>query len=150
MAKNVKQAVLPLALEAAHSCGVDIWDVEFVREGGNYILRLYIDSPDGVSIDDCEAVSRAIDPLLDEADPIEQSYMLEVSSPGIFREVKTEEHYAASLGMPLKLKLYTQLDGSKELVGILEAFDGETVTIGGKEVPRSNIASARWHEELDF
>lgn len=150
MAKNVKQAVLPLALEAASSCGVDIWDVEFVREGGNYILRLYIDSPDGVSIDDCEAVSRAIDPLLDEADPIEQSYMLEVSSPGIFREVKTDEHYAASVGITLKLKLYTQFEGSKELIGELEAFDGETVTVSGKTLPRSNVASARWHEDINF
>lgn len=150
MAKNIRQAVLPLALKAAEDCGVGIWDIEFVREGSNYVLRLYIDSPDGVSIDDCEAVSRAIDPLLDEADPIEQSYMLEVSSPGIFREVKTEEHYAASIGITLKLKLYTQLDGSKELIGELEAFDGETVTVGGKTLPRSNVASARWHEDINF
>lgn len=150
MAKNIRQAVLPLALKAAEDCGVEIWDVEFVREGAGYVLRLYIDSPDGVSIDDCEAVSRAIDPLLDEADPIEQSYMLEVSSPGIFREVKTPEHYAASLGMLLKLKLYTQLDGSKELIGELEAFDGETLTVGGRVIPRSNVASARWHEDINF
>ena len=150
MAKNIKQTVLPLAQRAAAECGVELWDLEFVREGGEYFLRLYIDSPDGVGIDDCEAVSRAIDPMLDEADPIEQSYNLEVSSPGIFRELKTPEHCAASLGMPVRAKLYTALNGSKELTGTLDAFDDESFTIGGVTVPKTSVGSLRRHEELEF
>ena len=147
---NIKEKVLPLARKAAADCGVELWDLEFVREGGEYYLRLYIDSPEGVGIDDCEAVSRAIDPMLDEADPIEQPYNLEVSSPGIFRELKTPEHYAASLGMNVRAKLYTALNGGKELIGTLDSFDADGFVIGGVAVPKSAVASLRRHEELEF
>ena len=147
---SIKEKVLPLARKAAADCGVELWDLEFVREGGEYFLRLYIDSPDGVGIDDCEAVSRAIDPMLDEADPIEQSYNLEVSSPGIFRELKTPEHYAASVGMNVRAKLYTAVNGSKELIGTLDSFDADGFVIGGTALPKSAVASLRWHEELEF
>jgi len=147
---NIREKVLPLAQKAAADCGVELWDLEFVREGGEYFLRLYIDSPDGVGIDDCEAVSRAIDPMLDEADPIEQSYNLEVSSPGIFRELKTPEHYAASVGMNVRAKLYTALGGSKELTGTLDSFGEDGFVIGGVAVPKSAVASLRRHEEIEF
>ncbi|MBQ9557073.1 MAG: ribosome maturation factor RimP [Clostridia bacterium] len=147
---SIKEKVLPLARKAAADCGVELWDLEFVREGGEYFLRLYIDSPEGVGIDDCEAVSRAIDPMLDEADPIEQSYNLEVSSPGIFRELKTPEHYAASVGMKVRARLYTAVGGSKELIGTLDSFDSDGFVIGGVALPKSAVASLRRHEELDF
>ena len=150
MAKNIRQTVLPIALKAVGDCGVELWDLEFVREGGEYYLRLYIDSPEGVGIEDCEAVSRAIDPMLDEIDPIEQAYNLEVSSPGIFREVRTDEHLAASLGVQVRVKLYKAMNGGKELTGELTAYDDESITVGETVIPRSNLASVRWHEELEF
>ena len=151
---NIKQTVLPLAQEAAEMCDVSLWDLEFVKEGSEYYLRLYIDSENGITIDDCERVSRTIDPMLDEADPIEQAYNLEVSSSGVFREVKTNEHYNLSIGQMMLFKLYTQLNGSKELYGILKSFDDNQVTIEVNDtdvsVERKNIASARWHEDISF
>lgn len=151
---NIKQTVLPLAQKAAELCGVSLWDLEFVKEGSEYYLRLYIDSDEGITIDDCERVSRTIDPMLDEADPIEQAYNLEVSSSGIFREVKTEEHYALSIEQMMHFKLYTQVNGSKEITGTLLKYDEGSVVIesNGNEVTldKKNIASARWHEEISF
>lgn len=151
---NIKQTVLPLALKAAEICNVSLWDLEFVKEGSEYYLRLYIDSEEGITIDDCERVSRTIDPMLDEADPIDQAYNLEVSSSGVFREVRTEEHYALSVGKLMMFKLYTQINGSKEICGVLLCSDNDKVVIdvSGTEVSveKKSIASARWHEEISF
>lgn len=109
--------------------GCSLWDVEYVREGGEWFLRVYIDRPEGVDIDDCEAVSRAMDPILDERDPIPESYHFEVCSAGLERTLKTPAHFAACMGEDVLVKLYKPLDGAKEFAGTLTAYDGAAVTI---------------------
>lgn len=129
MANNTVQKVRELIAPKAAELGYDLWDVEFVREGANNILRITIDNDGGITIDDCEAMHRAIDPLLDEADPISQAYFLEVSSPGLGRQIKNAGQAERCLGKEVRVKLYgTGADGKKEYTGILESF-GETVTV---------------------
>ena len=114
-----------LARPVVEACGCTLWDVEYIKEAGSWYLRLYIDKEDGVSIDDCEAVSRGVDPLLDEADPIQQAYILEVSSPGIERELKNRDHVMMCLGDTVEIRLYAVQHGAKvhrgTLVGMTEA-----------------------------
>ncbi len=129
MAKNtsVAQTVRALAEPVAESIGCWVWDVEFVKEGARRILRITIDSEEGITIDDCEKMHRAIDPILDEADPIEEQYYLEVSSPGVERELKTEEHVMACEGWDVEVRLYAPLNGAKTYRGVLLELgeDGE-------------------------
>ena len=115
--------------------GVRIYDVEYVKEGSDWYLRAYIDKDGGVTIEDCEAVSRAYSEKLDEADLIKDAYILEVSSPGLGRQLKKDRHFANSIGEEVELKLFEAMDGEKEFTGILTAFDKDTVTIRaeGKE-----------------
>ena len=117
--------------------GCTVWDVEFVKEAGVRVLRLYIDKPEGVSINDCEAVSRAVDPLLDEADPIQESYTFEVSSAGADRVLRLPEHFAAFLGSEVELKLYGPQEGRKAWVGMLEQYENGDVTIAEAGGPRT-------------
>ncbi len=114
----------------AEAQGVTVYDVEFVKEAGERYLRAYIDKkPGGVTIDDCEAVSRAYSDALDEADFIPEAYILEVSSPGLGRQLKKDRHLAYSIGEEVEIKTYKEVDGSRLFVGILTAFDKDTVTI---------------------
>lgn len=121
MAKGngVADIVRALAEPVAESIGCWLWDVEYVKEGARRVLRITIDSEEGVNIEDCEKMHRAMDPILDEADPIEEAYYLEVSSPGIERELKTEEHIMACEGWDVEVKLYAPRDGSKLFRGVL-------------------------------
>ena len=126
--KNIAGAVRAIAEPIAEELGYFIWDVEFVKEGARKILRITIDSEEGITIEDCEKFHRAIDPKLDEADPIEDAYYLEVSSPGIERELKNEMHIAACEGWQVEVKLYAPLDGSKLFRGeLLECPEGSVV-----------------------
>ena len=112
--------------------GIEIYDVEYVKEGSDYYLRAYIDKPEGVNINDCEAVSRAFSDALDEADPIEEAYILEVSSPGLGRTLKKDRHLEKSIGEEVEIKLFKAVDAKtkqKEFSGILESFDEKTITI---------------------
>ena len=109
--------------------GYDIWDITYSKVGADYHLEITIDSDEGINIDDCERVHRAIDPILDEIDPIEDFYYLEVSSPGIERELKTDEHIELSIGQRVLCKLFTAKDGRKSITGILAAQDKESVTV---------------------
>ena len=127
--KNIAAVVTELITPTVDELGYDLWDVEYVKEGARWFLRITIDSENGVDIDDCEKVHRAIDPLLDEADPIENSYYLEVSSPGIERELRTEAHLLASLGEKVEVRLYAPIDGAKTFVGVLEAYENGTLSI---------------------
>ncbi len=104
--KKITEIVRTLLSPTADAMGYELWDVEYVREGARQILRLTIDKEDGITIDDCEAFHRAADPLLDEADPIEVAYYLEVSSPGIERELKCDAHIAAMVGWEVEVRLY--------------------------------------------
>ena len=124
---NIAQTVRALAEPVAEALGYFLWDVEFVKEGARRILRLTIDteSDEGITIDDCEKMHRAIDPVLDEADPIEEAYYLEVSSPGLERELRTDEHIRACEGWEVEVRLFAPIDGSKVFVGFLGALDEE-------------------------
>ena len=126
---KITDAVTALAVPAAEALGLEIWDVEYVREAGQWFLRVYIDKEGGVSIQDCEALSKALDPLLDEADPIPDSYVFEVSSAGAERELKRPEHFARYLGSDVQVRLYKAADGSKTWSGKLTGFADGNVTI---------------------
>ena len=121
--------VRSLAEPVAAQCGCEVWDVEYVREAGAWYLRVYIDKPGGVGIDDCEAVSRALDPVLDEADPVPGSYVFEVSSAGAERELKRPEDFARFLGAFVEVKLYKPVDGQKSYTGDLAGYENGAVTL---------------------
>ncbi len=126
----------------------ELVDVEFVKEAGTRYLRAYIDKPDGITIDDCELISRALSDRLDEKNFIEESYILEVSSPGLGRPLRKEKDFIRSQGESVEVKLFRALDGQKEFTGILKAWDKGTVTLefeDGAElsVDRANIALIR-------
>ena len=146
---KVTDAVLALAEPVAVSLGLEIWDVEFVKEAGTRYLRVYIDKAEGVSIQDCEDFSRALDPVLDEADPIPESYVFEVSSAGAERVLKRPGDFERFLGSDVAVKLYQPLDGSKQYVGKLVGYeDGDvTIEINGRSrtFVKSTVAQVRLH-----
>ncbi len=117
--KNIAARVKEIAEPLAESLGIWVWDTEYVKEGARRVLRITVDSEEGIGIDDCEKLHRAIDPLLDEADLIEEQYYLEVCSPGIERELKTDIHIEACEGWDVEVKLYAPRDGSKIFRGVL-------------------------------
>lgn len=118
-----------LLLPIAERYQVEIYDIEYVKEGSDYYLRAYIDKPDGVNIIDCENVSRALSDALDEADFIPDAYILEVSSPGLGRTLKKDKHLQKSIGEKVEIKLFKAVDKQKEFSGILQSFDAENITI---------------------
>lgn len=126
---KIAQKVYDLALPVARAQGLDIWDVEYLKEAGQWFLRVYIDKAEGVSINDCETFSRAMDPILDEADPIEGSYVFEVSSAGAERELKRPSDFERFLGSSVEVKLYKGVDGRKLFTGILKRCEEGRVTI---------------------
>ena len=142
MKKNIAQTVAELIGETVSQNGCILWDVEYVKEGADFHLRVTIDKETGVTIEDCERVHRAIDPLLDEADPIESFYYLEVSSPGLERELKTEAHILASVGETVEVRLFAPKDGAKVFTGELgePSEDGRIVIL---DASGSEIAFSR-------
>ena len=152
--KKITEIVWELAQPVAEENGCQLWDVEYVREAGQWYLRLYLDKEGGVDILDCEAISRKLSDLLDEADPIEGSYTLEVGSAGAERALKRPGDFARFLGSPVLVKLYRNLDGRKEFAGTLAAYDDATgdvtVTVGGedKTFPKKDVALVRLRVEL--
>ena len=123
--KNIASTIRELVTPIAEEMGYFIWDVEFVKEGADKYLRITLDNEEGININDCESFHRAIDPVLDEADPISESYILEVSSPGIERELKYPEHIDACEGWDVEVKLYAPRNGSKQYRGVLVGYDEE-------------------------
>lgn len=120
---NTVNAVWEIAEPIANSLGYELWDVRFEKEGANWYLRIFIDKEDGISINDCVDMSHAIDKPLDEADPIEQSYCLEVCSPGLERDLKRDAHFEKSIGKKIMVKLIRPVDGQREFKGKLESYD---------------------------
>lgn len=125
---NAAEKVYGLIKETVEAQGVSLWDVRFLKEGASWYLRVFIDKPEGISIDDCTNVSHAIDPIIDDADPIDVSYFLEVCSPGTERELTRQSHFEACVGKRVKIKLYKALDDVKEFTGILKSA-ADTVVI---------------------
>ena len=107
----------------------ELVDVEWVKEGANWYLRVFIDNEGGITVDDCELVSRAFEEILDKEDYISENYIFEVSSPGLDRPLKKEKDFARSIGKDVEIKLYKALNKEKEFVGVLTAYDPETITI---------------------
>ena len=153
MAK-VTELVAQLAAPVVQEAGCELWDVEYVREAGEWFLRLYLDKDGGVDIMDCEKVSRAVSDLLDEADPIEGSYTLEVGSAGAERALKRPGDFARFLGSPVLVKLYRNVDGRKEFAGHLKAYDeatgAVTITVGAQELTfeKKDVALVRLRVEF--
>ena len=142
--KRTEELLEPLMQEF----GFELVDVEYVKEGGSWYLRAYIDKPGGITINDCEAVSRRLSDLLDEEDYIEESYTLEVSSPGLGRPLRKDKDLQRSIGEEVDVKLFAPVDHSKEFTGLLKAFDKESITIEledgtQKQFPRTSIALIR-------
>ncbi|WWR15066.1 ribosome maturation factor RimP [Lachnospiraceae bacterium JLR.KK008] len=127
--KDYERRTEELLLPIAQAAGVSVYDVEYVKEGSDWYLRAYIDKPEGVNINDCEKVSRALSDRLDEEDFIPDAYILEVSSPGLGRTLKKEKHLEQSIGEEVELKTYKPVDKQKEFFGVLKAFDKHTLTI---------------------
>lgn len=123
--ERTEQLLEPIVTEA----GFELVDVEYVKEAGNWYLRAYIDKPGGITVDDCELVSRKFSDILDEKDYIEDSYIFEVSSPGLGRPLKKEKDFKRSLGEEVEIRTYRAIDRQKEFTGVLKDYDKDTVTI---------------------
>ena len=151
--KNIASVVRELVQPTVEELGYTLWDVEYVKEGAFFYLRFTIDHENGIDIEDCEKVHRRIEPVIDEADPIENFYYLEVSSPGIERILRTDEHFAWAVGEKIVLKLFTALDGKKELYGKLLAFEEDKLVLEiGEEtvsIEKSAVSRATLYYDFD-
>ncbi len=127
--QKAEQMLLPIIEENKF----ELVDVEYVKEGGNWYLRAYIDKPGGITIDDCEVVSRRMSDLLDEDDFIEDNYTLEISSPGLDRPLRKDKDFARYTGSEIEVRLYKAIDREKQFRGILDAYDKDTITIEDEE-----------------
>ncbi len=149
---KITQTVAALAKPIVEARGCSLWDVEYVREGADYILRVAIDKEGGVDIDDCEAISRALDPILDEHDPIPDRYQFEVCSAGLERALKRPEDFARFLGSPVTVRLYRPVNGLKEIPAVLRGYEDGRVTVDtGKETvtfEKSQVALVRLRVEF--
>ena len=147
-------AVRRIAEPLAEELGYFLWDVEYVKEGADMYLRITIDGEDGITIEDCEKMHRAIDPLLDEADPIEDAYHLEISSPGIERDLKNDMQINACEGWNVEVRLYAPIDGAKSYIGTLQGLDEEGNVVieteqGERRFTRASVASLKTHYDFD-
>ena len=149
---KITEIVAGFARPVVEQHGCSLWDVEYVREGSDYFLRLYIDKEGGVDITDCETISRAVDPILDEKDPIPESYHFEVCSAGLERSLKRPGDFERFMGSPIMVKLYRPRNGLKEIPGILRGYeDGKVTAECGKEMitfEKSEVALVRLRVEF--
>lgn len=150
--KDIEAKTEALLMPILDEFGFELWDVEYVKEGSEYYLRAYIDKEGGITIDDCVDVSRKLSDKLDEDDFIDGEYILEVSSPGLGRTLKSDRDFSKSIGRDTDIKLYKPIDKVKEFEGILKAFDNDTLTflIDGNErvFNKSEVASVKLHVEF--
>ena len=152
---NTVDTVTALAQPVVAEMGLQLWDVRFEKEGASWYLRLFIDKEGGVTIDDCENLSRRMDKILDEADPISQSYYFEVSSPGIDRPLRTPEHFARFAGETVTVKTTGPIDGRSSFTGELLGFEDGCVMVAADgadafRIPYDNIKKARVKGTIDF
>jgi len=151
-AKSYEETTEELILPILEAKGLELYDVEYVKEGSEYYLRVYIEKEGGVTIDDCVEVSRVFNDILDEKDYISDAYTFEVSSPGLGRLLKKDRHFEKSIGEEVELKTFKPIDKQKEFAGVLKAFDKESITIvcndEEKTFARADLASVRL--ALDF
>lgn len=149
---KIEQLCFDLAEPVAKDFGCFIYDVEFVKEGSTRFLRIYADNEEGITIDDCEKISREISSILDKKDPIKENYFLEVSSPGIERKLKTAKHFKTYLGKEIDLSFYKPFNGAKQICCTLVDFENDILKINFEEneyeIPLSEISLAKLH--FDF
>lgn len=149
---KITDKVTELARPVVEEEGCSLWDIEYVREAGSWFLRIFIDKDGGVGIDDCERISRRLDPILDEADPIPDSYVFEVGSAGAERELKRPGDFEQFMGSEVEVRLYQPVNGCKVYVGVLAGYDNGrvTVTAGKNEVSfdKSQIALVKLHVSI--
>ena len=148
MANVVENTVWRIAEELLEGSGVELVDVEYVKEKDWY-LRVFIDKPEGIGIEDCQALSEKLEARLDEQDVVPEAYMLEVSSPGLDRVLKKPRDFEREQGKAVEVSLYEPIDGEKRIVGTLESFDGEALVLEGRApIPKGKIAQVRLHIEI--
>lgn len=154
MKKSTAQVVTEIVTPYAENLGLEIYDVEYVKEGADYFLRIYIDKKDGdVNIEDCENLSRAIDPVLDEKDPIKDSYYLEVSSVGLDRPIKTEKDFARFMNQKIDVRLFKAKDGVREYYGVLCGYEDGKFTVqtdSGEKIEATVKEASLIRPHLDF
>ena len=145
--RRIEHIVEELAVPIIERSGCELVDIEYVKEGRNWYLRVYIDKREGVTVEDCQKVSESLSDLLDRVDPIDHSYILEVSSPGVERPLKTQRDFDHFVGREVSIRLYSPLEGKKEFTGVLEGLKDGIVTVetpeGKLRFQRERIASAR-------
>lgn len=142
---KITEKVEALAKPVVEDEGCELWAVEYVREAGSWYLRVLIDKDGGVGIDDCERISRRLDPILDEADPIPDSYVFEVGSAGAERELKRPSDFERYIGSEVEVKLYQPYRGKKSYVGCLEAYEDGNVTVSSVLLKKEQIAQVKLH-----
>lgn len=151
---NTVEIVTNLAKPVLDELGLQLWDIRFEKEGASWYLRIFIDKDGGVNIDDCEAVSRSLDKIIDEADPISQAYYFEVSSPGIGRNLSKPAHFEAYIGEEVELRLIRPIDNVRDFKGKLIAHDCDTITIdldGNEKIfSKKDTSYVRLYEEIDW
>lgn len=140
---KISDKVEALARPVVEEEGCKLWSVEYIKEAGTWYLRIFIDKDGGVGIADCEAISRRLDPILDEADPIPESYVFEVGSAGAERELKRPSDFEQFIGSDVEVKLYQPYEGRKTLVGTLEEYNDGNITVSGVELKKEQIAQVR-------
>ncbi len=145
--KSTVEKAYELAKPLAESLGVSIWDVVFEKEGASWYLRIFIDKDDGINIDDCEAFSRPFNKILDEKDFIDQSYIFEVGSPGMGRELKRPEHFEKYMGSPVRVRLIRASDGLKEIIGSLKEYNKESIIVDEREIKLSDTAFVKLYDD---
>ena len=153
--KNTVGIVTDLVQSIVDELGLQLWDVRFVKEGCIWYLRVFLDKEEGVNIDDCENVSRRLSPILDEVDPIPQSYTLEVSSPGIGRDLRRPQHFDAFMGADIHVRLIRPVEGERDFIGRLTGFGDGKITLLLDEdlemtVGMDETAFVRLQEEIDM
>lgn len=147
LVEKLEELVKPIADELNY----ELYYIEYIKENGDFYLRIYIDKPEGVSLNDCEALSRRVSDMLDVEDPISDSYYLEVSSPGLNRGLYKDEHFKRYIGKKVFVKFTGSLSGHKNIKGILKAVDEESITVEGESelnIPKSKIKSANLDGEI--
>ena len=148
MANMVEKSVWEMAESLLAGSGVELVDVEYVKEKDRY-LRVFIDKPEGIGIEDCQSLSERLEKLLDERDVIPEQYILEVSSPGLDRVLKKPRDFERERGKQVDVSLYEPMDGEKLVVGTLAGFDGAALALEGREpIPKEKIAQVRLHIEI--
>ena len=151
---NTELKIKEMAQPIADELGYDIWDIQYVKEGAEWYLRVFIDKEDGIDIDDCEAMTRPLNEKLDELDPIKGGYIFEVGSAGLERELVREEHFKACTGLEVRAHLFMNVNGSRDIIGTLASYSKESVKLvtdgEEKKIPLSDIAYIRLYEEFEF